>query len=1042
MKENKSEPKLLVSCLSILFNNANFIRSNFETSSVPLSLIVLHVDCSFLDTLFQNGTLVTKQDMLNAVSQLEERQMPVLNKVLSEYRRETKETVDYTELCMKALDPACPKPKFFHLFIKRGAKPPVSNVMQVLKPDELGEDACRYIWMNGDEQTRSMLIKDLVMVDKMMNLSWLTLEDLARAIPESHFKKEQERSDCASEGDEEQENDGDIPLVEVLAEATDDECDPKIPAANSEDKMEGKMECVDLSKLDGLPWEVECTVKFFKCLKNDKLPLRLRKAIVNRLYRLALGERSSKLSKEVGGGEGEGLLFECKLTKSARIIWEEAKQFSPRLTRGSSTPVYSEVIRVWDVAWNHDRLHHCIQNVKLSRKKSAESDIQLSLSKSSAVDQTKHVKYPRQFFPSNETSEVCERFVPAADIDENEYSVVSFYSVTSALVSSALADGNKRKDFPYKEWPKEHTIISLPQNRESILLLGRSGTGKTTCCLFRMWNQFRNFWESSVCSESSFVSSELLDSGKELTLHQVFISKNRRLCDCLKDKFYNMVASYKFLEPQMKFCKGEVPIHLDTVDEYAYPLFLSSKQFLILLDFSISAKPFFFPRRPDGSLKISVVTHKDTIDSVAVQSTEVMTEVTAECFKHKVWPKITALQQRSLDPLLVWMEIKSFIKGSHEAVRIANGYLSLPLYESLGSKMAPNYKGDRKEIYSLFIKYQQYLRNHCLFDECDLLHNLYQRLNKLDRLPKWSIDHFFVDEVQDFTQAELAILIRCCQNPNGLFMTGDTAQNIMSGVSFRFCDLRSLFHCLQNDQKKGEACSRIKISVPEIHHLDINFRSHSGILKLAASIIELMKRFFPLSFDVLPEDRGLFPGPQPIFIDSPESAALENDLENFLKSCERQSSGIQFGANQAIIVRSEDVKDSLQDKAIVLTVFESKGLEFDDVLLFNFFKDSNVSLQHFYMYVKVTMCVLITNRWMKRSGVLLQVTLTQSYQIVKDLKEHLGLLNLMSSCTSLLLQSSSVCTQQSQEPDVTSGSTTQTLQGTVPLLITGSEKAW
>ena len=45
-------------------------------------------------------------------------------------------------------------------------------------------------------------------------------------------------------------------------------------------------------------------------------------------------------------------------------------------------------------------------------------------------------------------------------------------------------------------------------------------------------------------------------------------------------------------------------------------------------------------------------------------------------------------------------------------------------------------------------------------------------------------------------------------------------------------------------------------------------------------------------------------------------------------------------------MRSTEAKKNLPDvlkSAIVLTVFEAKGLEFDDVLLYNFFADSTVS---------------------------------------------------------------------------------------------------
>jgi len=51
-----------------------------------------------------------------------------------------------------------------------------------------------------------------------------------------------------------------------------------------------------------------------------------------------------------------------------------------------------------------------------------------------------------------------------------------------------------------------------------------------------------------------------------------------------------------------------------------------------------------------------------------------------------------------------------------------------------------------------------------------------------------------------------------------------------------------------------------------------------------------------------------------------------------------------FGAEQVILVRDEKMKTRLQDQignvALVLTILQSKGMEFDDVILWNFFSES------------------------------------------------------------------------------------------------------
>mmetsp|Transcript_42011 Transcript_42011/g.48678 ORF Transcript_42011/g.48678 Transcript_42011/m.48678 type:complete len:180 (+) Transcript_42011:2952-3491(+) len=50
-----------------------------------------------------------------------------------------------------------------------------------------------------------------------------------------------------------------------------------------------------------------------------------------------------------------------------------------------------------------------------------------------------------------------------------------------------------------------------------------------------------------------------------------------------------------------------------------------------------------------------------------------------------------------------------------------------------------------------------------------------------------------------------------------------------------------------------------------------------------------------------------------------------------------------FGCNQVVIVRDQDTKHTLPvflKQALCLTVYEAKGLEFDDVILYNFFDSS------------------------------------------------------------------------------------------------------
>ena len=796
-------------------------------------------------------------------------------------------------------------------------------------------------------------------------------------------------------------------------------------------------------------WEVECTDRVKKFFANSKIPRGEKERAVKTIRKLADGIplNNPKLSKPVRSHSKEVLshskearshskLFESRYTKGSRILFEVAIQFSPRLS-SEKKYMYSEVIRLWDIVRDHDKLNqsidHVVECIEKSQQRGEKAAIRIPLvmgngqKSRQCTPGQEQVRLPQYYIcnkekPSAKPAEALKfhpaealKFLPAGSTRDDEYNVITFYSFDSSFIKSMLSGDGARRDFPFKEWPKEHDIINMPQGKVSILLLGRSGTGKTTCCLYRLWNQFQTYWAQAITSgpliphrplailqnketvdpddydnqeneDSDVICNTSEDSHvDELSaptpvhtsqehFHQVFITKNYVLCAQMKKRFYDLAAGREIAKDHMKFEDADIPTSLSNVNDLAYPLFLTARQFFVLLDNSLQdGKPFFI-RDEEGKIKEKILSsdydheNPDTlldleesdsegeIDGLNDEHIEQLMpaskekkiprkEVTASYFAEKIWPKIcrgVTLHDAKIDPLLVWMEIKSFIKGSMQAVDKEEGYLSQEEYEKLGKKMAPNYEDRRQDIYKIFILYKDYIQNHKIedniFDECDLNFNLSSRLNALKDLP-WSIHSIYIDEVQDFTQAELSILIRICRDPNNLFLTGDTAQSIMRGISFRFADLKSIFYRASKQVSRSVKSAPVK--VPQVDQLTINFRSHTGILMLAASIIDLLKHFFLNSFDCLPGDEGMFPGPTPVVLDS----CNVSDLALVLRTNKRDSSVIEFGAHQVIIVQSEEAKKNIPDMlkaGIVLTVFESKGLEFDDVLLYNFFKDSKV----------------------------------------------------------------------------------------------------
>ena len=133
--------------------------------------------------------------------------------------------------------------------------------------------------------------------------------------------------------------------------------------------------------------------------------------------------------------------------------------------------------------------------------------------------------------------------------------------------------------------------------------------------------------------------------------------------------------------------------------------------------------------------------------------------------------------------------------------------------------------------------------------------------------------------------------------------------------------------------------------------LTTNYRSHGKILSLANSVVELLEVLFPFSIDSLVKERSMTDGLKPLIL---QPMSLFNLKKYFMGQQSKHvnvqvSHGIskpQFGCNQCVIVRDQHHKDRLPDflqNMLVLTVYEAKGLEFDDVILFNFFNSQEIA---------------------------------------------------------------------------------------------------
>ncbi|KAL6189735.1 hypothetical protein ACLB2K_036137 [Fragaria x ananassa] len=277
---------------------------------------------------------------------------------------------------------------------------------------------------------------------------------------------------------------------------------------------------------------------------------------------------------------------------------------------------------------------------------------------------------------------------------------------------------------------------------------------------------------------------------------------------------------------------------------------------------------------------------------------------------------------------------------------MAKNHISLDIFSrgdfvQLSENRASNLTSqERKVLYDIFQMYEKMKMEYGEFDLSDFVTDLHRQLRH-EMYEGDHMDFVYIDEFQDLTMSQIALFKPMCHNvEEGFVFSGDTAQTIAKGVDFRFQELQHLFYkkfLLESRSNKHDE-SKEKGQISEILHLTQNFCTHAGILKLSQSIVELLYHLFPFSIDVLKPESNLIYGEAPVLLQSGE-----NEIA-LVKIFGNMGNIVGFGAEHVILVRDDSARNEISKlvgkHALVLTIIECKGLEFQEVLLYNFFGSS------------------------------------------------------------------------------------------------------
>ncbi|KAI0042885.1 hypothetical protein FA95DRAFT_1609833 [Auriscalpium vulgare] len=721
---------------------------------------------------------------------------------------------------------------------------------------------------------------------------------------------------------------GDIPVTSDATHMED------IPAAYP--NVQPMKAALYFESADGFgEWRILISGRADKNLRETrKKDVNLFRIILKKIKELSKGHFSDDNQKRLTGPGTVVPVFEAKMTRDSRLVYQIdcIPEFDSHVER--------QVIKVFGI-YTHtqmdQRLWDSISRQLSSKGREYQKRCTFRCKPYNKQDNViPPASFPQVEMPAGEAEEESNQIRDDRGELHDLLVLEKFVTLSRALLTSIVADEDVAHVFEVS--PHEQNII---KHTNSCYVLGRSGTGKTTTMLFKMLG-LENAWQQHRETHPN-------------RPRQLFVTQSRVLADKVEEYFIKLLqplamqseaAIPELLERQKNRedagmvdrdeaadWRDDLPHRFSELQDSHFPMFITFDKLSSLLEADGSGKGV---QEAPGLLD-------SPADGRSGRSTEYMRQkraafVSYDVFREEYWPHFP----QPLTKGLVFSEFLGIIKGSEQTIDAPKPFLDRDTYMALSVRAQSTFASKRSEIYNLFEAYLKIKRERGDYDAADRTHAILRQIRTQGNVAK-KIDFLYVDEVQDNLLIDAKLLRSICHNPDGLFWAGDTAQTISVGSSFRFDDLKAFLHRIEESSKSRDVQTRAT-QEPTTFHLVTNFRSHGGIVKCAHSVIELITKFWPYTIDILPKEKGVVDGIKPVFFSGWDQDNVR--YESFLFGA--AGNQIEFGAQQCILVRNDVARDKLRqqvgDVGLIMTLYESKGLEFNDVLLYNFFEDSSADV--------------------------------------------------------------------------------------------------
>ncbi len=268
------------------------------------------------------------------------------------------------------------------------------------------------------------------------------------------------------------------------------------------------------------------------------------------------------------------------------------------------------------------------------------------------------------------------------------------------------------------------------------------------------------------------------------------------------------------------------------------------------------------------------------------------------------WFKKHAQHIKINEPYRVYEEFKGVLTGSP----LHTAFLSKEEYLALGIKQSIFTADMREQVYALFTKYLQWIKENNYYDS-NMLSFEYLQLVK----PRY--DYIMVDEVQDITGIQLKCIMQSLNNNSHFILTGDSNQ-IVHPNFFSWSKIKSYLYQHGTDNK-------------QVRILQTNYRNSPQVVQLSNALLKIKN----LRFGSIDKESNYLINT--ISTQQGEVLLMQDD-DKVKGELNRKT---QNSTHYAVIVADNLLKEEARryfKTPLIFSVQEAKGLEYENVILLNF----------------------------------------------------------------------------------------------------------